>query len=96
MTDFVFPDQRRLLATLLESAESGVLPGMDAAYVMLLHATGDGSTPDRLTGWMPLEVKANFSEDGGLTYLVVQDARAPTRMESRLSNLLLYTSARPW
>ena len=87
MADFVWPAHRRSLDDVLAAA-ANCAPGREASYVSVLHAHGDGGHV--LTGWRPLEIKACAS--GDVTYLVVQDARVPANMESRLSNLLLYTS----
>ena len=83
MADFLFPEHRQTLEKQLGAT------GGDPPYTVLLHACGDGA--GLLAGWLPLEVKACASES--LTFLVMQDARIPTRLESRLSKLLLYTSA---
>jgi hypothetical protein len=90
VADFVWPAHRRSLDDLLAAAASCAL-GREASYVSVLHAHGDGGHV--LTGWQPLEIKACASGDA--TYLAIQDARVPANMESRLSNLLLYTSACP-
>ena len=83
MADFLFPEHRQTLETQLEAK------GGDPPYTVLLHACGDGA--GLLASWLPLEVKVCAAES--LTFLVMQDARIPSRLESRLSNLLLYTSA---
>lgn len=90
MADFLVPKHRQALDALLAGAVCSA-PRGNAAYTVLLHACGAGG--ELLTGWLPLEVKACDSPKEGLTYLVIQDARVPAHMESRLSNLLLYTSA---
>ena len=83
MADFLFPEHRQTLEMQLGGT------GGDPPYTVLLHACGDGA--GLLAGWIPLEVKVCAAES--LFFLVMQDARIPTRLESRLSNLLLYTSA---
>jgi hypothetical protein len=106
MSDFVRPDERAPLQALLAAAwhaGNAAAALRSDAFMRVHHACGaaDGATGGagtaagelsaQLVGWRPVEVRV--SSDGAYAYVLVQDARMPARLESRISDLLMYTSA---
>ena len=96
LSEFLRAEDRGALAELLPelgtvtaSAPAGDAPP-SSPYVRVRHACGDRSETRRLVTWKPVEVRA-FAE-AGLTYLALLDASMPPHVDSRLSDLLAFSS----
>ena len=93
MSDFVAPEDRRMLRKLVDDAMAGPPQRLPGVSMRLRHSTSSTDDSTYVTfkqPYLPVDVKVCY--DGQFLYCVMLDATEDARLEENLRNYLMTTS----